>query len=916
MYPRGIRNTLLGSEYNSLCVKTNGGNAARQIATSWFFAVPGPAPTQIQATLLTASSDTFTSLTPTSFATASISPAANSYLLAATHVAGTAIANPTPTGLGLTWTLIEVQSVIGTTQKLAVYGAQCGVSPGSGAITFTPGTILTGAAWSVTQIIGHDTTTPIAQEATPVTGGGPGLTITLPTPINTRNRWFVFIGDDNNTNDTIIAPTNWAELSENSLSTPSAKLWAGWNSGTSPTNVTITEDSTYTMRGLGVEIAVAPASTPISGSDTSSITITESNSMSVLAATTDTASLTIAEANTIAVAMSTTDTSSVTIAEANALANSFGTNDTAALSISENTATSNLLSGADAASVTISEAVSEDVALSRTDTSSLSIAESVTLSALLSRTDTAAMTITESILHSILLSASDASALVITEPSGVSTVAFKNATSSGTSDAIGSNITIAVPSGAAIGDIAIIAVAHWWNTGTINPAFTWPSGFTEKVNIDILGASGQQRMKIAWKRLTAADSGNYVTSWGTSQWRAGHCLLFSGAKTTGDPFEDFDTDTALGATTVPSLSLSIANPGSIVNIIVNEGSRTHVVPTGFTQAQNTTVLNTSYKNSVAAGATTVSGASLSASDTIITAALALQPDAGSGGTIVNVSLPAADTTGLNISETVAQDVSLSRTDTASLTISESITLNGLVSTTDLASLSISDISQVSNILSTTDTSSLSIADLALLALAVQGTDNASVTIAESISQDVSLSRTDTASVSISESVDTIVILSRSDTGAVTISDSSGIISSFTTNDTSAISISDLAQQAVALSSSDTSGLSITETSNPVVLLSRTDSGALSISEAISIDALIAAIDIGSINIEESIDQQVSFSTTDTSAITITELTSFGGSEKTLRIYVAGSWVTGILKIYINGEWKTITINIREGSTWL
>ena len=89
-----------------------------------------------------------------------------------------------------------------------------------------------------------------------------------------------------------------------------------------------------------------------------------------------------------------------------------------------------------------------------------------------------------------------------------------------------STASIAVPAGAAVGDIAVII---WGGDSGINP--TPPSGFTEKANI--VSSDKPQRMVVWWKRLIAADTGSYTCS--SAPWSHA-CLLFSGRVTTGDPF--------------------------------------------------------------------------------------------------------------------------------------------------------------------------------------------------------------------------------------------------------------------------------------------------------------------------------------------------------------------------------------------
>jgi hypothetical protein len=102
------------------------------------------------------------------FTTASISPAGNSLLVLWVSGFDGASAQDftvnSVTGLGLTWTRAELGTA-GATPKgdLEAWTAECGASPGSGAITVaaTVSNINGGFGWDVDQVTGQDPTTPV-----------------------------------------------------------------------------------------------------------------------------------------------------------------------------------------------------------------------------------------------------------------------------------------------------------------------------------------------------------------------------------------------------------------------------------------------------------------------------------------------------------------------------------------------------------------------------------------------------------------------------------------------------------------------------------------------------------------------------------------------------------------------------------
>lgn len=109
-------------------------------------------------------------------------------------------------------------------------------------------------------------------------------------------------------------------------------------------------------------------------------------------------------------------------------------------------------------------------------------------------------------------------------------MAFRSSAQSTTTGNASSG-TVPVPSGAAINDIAIVVVS----VDALGPeTFTWDTGFTQLYNTSIAAPDGHT-FGAAWKRLTAADTGNYSQSWTDTKDYLIQCFLFSGRDTTNPP---------------------------------------------------------------------------------------------------------------------------------------------------------------------------------------------------------------------------------------------------------------------------------------------------------------------------------------------------------------------------------------------
>jgi hypothetical protein len=223
----------------------------------------------IGATLLTAAFDTTNT---TSYATASVSPAANSLLVLFTSdqiSAGTA-PEAVPTGLSLTWSALGTRTTNTGLFRVGAWIAQCGASPGSGAITLTEvdrgsGTTSIGTGWAVIQITGHHVADPVRQVVIPApqeSGGATSYTIAFPgDPADANSRplaWFTLSGTQ-----TVTPRTSWTELSEVTGSLPNIVLESQWRSDAFEATASATFLSMTDFMGIALEIAEASAPTAV-----------------------------------------------------------------------------------------------------------------------------------------------------------------------------------------------------------------------------------------------------------------------------------------------------------------------------------------------------------------------------------------------------------------------------------------------------------------------------------------------------------------------------------------------------------------------------------------------------------------------------------------------------------------------------
>lgn len=208
--------------------------------------------------------------------------------------------------------------------------------------------------------------------------------------------------------------------------------------------------------------------------------------------------------------------------------------------------------------------------------------------------------------------------------------ALVQSSTSGTTDTQSATKDCPVPAGAAAGHVAVLAIEIWLDTAT-DPVITWPSGFTQIAYVES-ATDGFQRLYVARKVLTGADTGNYTMSWSGSYWNQAQCTLWSGIDNTTPLDVAVNTAVTAANTTQAANSVTTVTAGcGMVHLVANENSATGTPPTGYTERQEANYLRTNTKVAGAAGTETPAGATISVSTVKLGALVALRPAGGGGG---------------------------------------------------------------------------------------------------------------------------------------------------------------------------------------------------------------------------------------------------------------------------------------------
>lgn len=144
--------------------------------------------------------------------------------------------------------------------------------------------------------------------------------------------------------------------------------------------------------------------------------------------------------------------------------------------------------------------------------------------------------------------------------------------------------SFAVPASVAADDIIIIPIFIDGSTVTIS---AMASGFGHATGSPITNTSGAgHTLAVVWKRATGADTGTYDFTLSGSTYRAGKALRYTGAITSGDPFDATNTaqETGIGTNVTPAVSVTTTGADRLlVWAATNWSGGGFTPPTDFTE---------------------------------------------------------------------------------------------------------------------------------------------------------------------------------------------------------------------------------------------------------------------------------------------------------------------------------------------
>lgn len=196
-------------------------------------------------------------------------------------------------------------------------------------------------------------------------------------------------------------------------------------------------------------------------------------------------------------------------------------------------------------------------------------------------------------------------------------------TASGAVDVNQNTNVTAIPSGSQRRDVAVLVATCWH--ASADPIPTWPPGFVEFLVVSApIPGNGTVRMKLAAKRLSNPETGNYNVSYSITNWNLVQAYMFADARLP----KIMNTAVTTTSTSVPSTAVIVDTLAFLLHIISTFQTVTITTPaTGYTVQQDGSVLHVSFLNPAVIGTNTAAGGVISGTSEKDVALLAIEPDA-------------------------------------------------------------------------------------------------------------------------------------------------------------------------------------------------------------------------------------------------------------------------------------------------
>jgi hypothetical protein len=413
-----------------------------------------------------------------------------------------------------------------------------------------------------------------------------------------------------------------------------------------------------------VDLGAATSNTPISGTDTGNLTVTEANTLAGASTSTDTGNITVTEGSSIANTQSTSDTGNLTVTEGKTLAGSSTSTDTGNITSTEtatvvisivtsdtgnitgtdaSTSSSTLLTS-DTGNITGTDASTAFKTIPVTDTGDITVAETAAVATSSSTSDTGNLTVVETASIAVSQSGSDTGNLTSTETSASSSTITKSDTGDIT---VTESVVLSIPTATSdSGNLTVVEGSSIQVGGVID------------INGSDTGNLTDTETAVVVVQVNTGDSGTLSATEGRS---------ISGTATASDSGDLTSTETSSSFRTMP-----VTDSGNITAtenaVVFNDRPGTESGVFSATETSNIDILGIVDINASDSGILSdLEGKTLAASTTTT--------DTGNFTSTESTSfvrnIASSDSGNLTSTENATPSMALSSTDSGSITVAES-----------------------------------------------------------------------------------------------------------------------------------------------------------------------------------------------------------------------------------------------------
>lgn len=592
-----------------------------------------------------------------------------------------------------------------------------------------------------------------------------------------------------------------------------------------------------------------PDSTPITASDTGSIAVSESASVTIVDSKTasDTAAVSVAESISLTKNNTVTDSAAVSVAETSSLAKFTTKTDTAAISVAETAAIFSARTASDTGSLAVAETGTFFKTLSSTDGAAISITEVVTAGQgaytgtelwkgwqrysdhgytagdwvdsdpypdgmnnahtnyVITASDGGSLAVSETRANAVVLTASDSVAITITENRNV------------TSTLLGVDTTNIV----AAEQASVFKTSTGTDGGGIGVSET-SSRFITLVSNDSAAISVSETT-IATKQITSTDGAAIAATEGTYGWQSP---------------EDWEEGQPWYG---PKIML-VSTDGAAISV---SESQTRLVS----------------KSSTDGGS------------------IAVQEDG-------DAYIPKV------------------ATDSASIAVSESGTIFKSISVSDTGGLRINEVANTQGTQPGADNFAIGVTESRSLVVQFSSTDTSGLRITDSSDSYVPKTATDGAAISVAETQQSTSTLSKTDGASIALSEGKSFFNNVTSSDGAAISATEIRSVGGTSLGTEIMGLGVTETGVLLVTSTKTDGAAVGIEEDKLLLVPRTATDQASIGIND-IGERVQL------GWPIEVYHNYQWRRAIIFVYHDGDFMRAPLNAYVNAEWRNEQEDTRQ-----